>query len=111
MTEAEKQPVTFKAWHFIGAGIAGISVNKLLPVDWLVYAFTGAIGFTVLMGILASIGSEEREPVSKPLKVLSYFFVGTSKPNAVVPRSVTLNVFLLWAMFVAGMTAGILFVP
>jgi len=111
MTDAGKQPVAFKVWHFIGAGVAGVSVNKLLPLDWLVYAFTGAIGVTVLMGILASIGSEEREPVSKPIKVLSYFFVGTSKPNAVVPRSATLNFFLLSATIVAGMTAGILFVP
>jgi hypothetical protein len=111
MAESDKQPVSFKAWYFIGAGIAGVFVNKLLPVDWLVYAFTGAIGVTLLTGILASIGSEEREPVSRPLKVLSYLAVGTSEPNAVVPRSVTLNVFLLCAIFVAGMTAGILFVP
>lgn len=109
MTEGEKRTFSFNGLHFIGAAVAGLIVNKLLPVDWLIYAFTGSIGITVLMGILASIGSEESKPVSKPLKVLSYLVVGTSSPTAIVPISLSLKLFLLSATFVAAMTAEILF--
>ena len=94
-------------WLFTSA-VFGIGFTFLAPIDWWIYAFLGACGFTLLMAIACSVDAKDTDPLSSGQQVFSYFLLGTESPKARVPENNTLVAFQCLAVLAGGLVAGML---
>lgn len=103
----ERKDNTRFAYYALGALLAGLVGFWLTPLDWLEKEFIGSVAVTLLFGVVANIDTKDVKPVSKPISIISYVLLGTSRPTAEVKHGLTLKLFLLSALYTVGLVTGL----
>lgn len=88
--------------------VLGVLAAVTMPVPWFTHVFLGAVGVTLVLAVGASVMANESTPVGPATKVVSFIFLGTSRPIAVIPPSAVLRWFGLATAFTLGLAMGVL---
>ena len=89
-------------------GVLGAFAAWALPTAWFLNTFVVSIGAGVLLGIVAVVSAKDERPLHTSLKAVSFLFVGTSRPNAVVQPGSALLGFKLCCAFALGLGVGVI---
>jgi hypothetical protein len=85
-----------------------VAFSLAAPIDWFLYAFLGACGLALLAAMACSIDAKDSKPLTPGQQILSYFVLGTERPQARIPESNTVVAFQCCAVLAVGLVAGML---